>query len=306
MRFRFAASALALVVILLSVFVLWRWKTRPYDAADLLASLPLQNAVKVYIDADALRSSGLLDLLAGSRASEEPDYRRFVEQSGFDYRRDLDALAASFVDGSIYVSVRGHFAWKRLSAYALAQQGKCWDTLCSMPASQANRYISFYPLTNQVLALAITAQDRGAQDISPPRSQAPAVSPSGPLWASAPGPAFSDLGGLPAGARILSPLADAQEATFSVRPLAPAGDRFEIRLEARYTTPEAARRVAQQFTSTTELLRSMIRREKLTPNPADLSGVLTAGTFEAKGTSALGVWQIEKQFFQSLFSGQGK
>jgi hypothetical protein len=252
-----------------------------------------------------LRASGLLDLLAGSSAAEEPDYRRFVDQSGFDYRRDLDAVAAAFVDGNIYVSVRGHFDQKRLSAYALAQRGKCWDTLCSMPASQANRNISFYPLSSGVLALAITAAERGAQDISPPGNKAPAVIPSGPVWVSAPGPAFSDLGGLPAGARILSPLADAQEATFSVRPLTPAGDRFEIRLEAQYTTPEAARRVAQQFTSTTELLRSMIRREKLTPNPADLSGVLTAGTFETKGTSALGVWPIEKRFFQALFSGSG-
>ena len=53
--------------------------------------LPADRATLVYIDTDALRKSGLLDLLAGSKAAEEADYRKFVEQTGFDYRTDLDA-----------------------------------------------------------------------------------------------------------------------------------------------------------------------------------------------------------------------
>ena len=55
----------------------------------------------VYIDTGLLRQSGLLELVAGSKAVEEPDYRKFVDQTGFDYRRDLDAVAAAFVDNHV-------------------------------------------------------------------------------------------------------------------------------------------------------------------------------------------------------------
>jgi hypothetical protein len=86
----------------------------------------------LYIDADALRAAKLLDSVAGSPASEEPDYRRFVEETGFDYRKDLNAAAASFLNGDAYMAVRGRFDWKRLSEYARAQRGECSGSFCSI------------------------------------------------------------------------------------------------------------------------------------------------------------------------------
>ncbi|HEY7336741.1 MAG TPA: hypothetical protein VH639_17740, partial [Bryobacteraceae bacterium] len=110
MRFSFYLRvAVALIVLLGGAVALFEWRrsaTR-FDEKGLLSSLPRDRAVKVYLDADALRAGGLLDSIAGSQASEEPDYRHFIEQTGFDYRRDLNAAAASFVNGDVYIAARG-------------------------------------------------------------------------------------------------------------------------------------------------------------------------------------------------------
>src|SRR5579862_2047155 len=129
MRFRFQPWQLAVLVVLLCGaavgVVRWRRTFQPVNATSLLAALPVQGATLLYIDADALRQSGILDLLAGSKAAEEPDYRKFVEQSGFDYRTDVDGVAAAFVNGETYLTVRGRFQWKLLSSYARSQGGEC-------------------------------------------------------------------------------------------------------------------------------------------------------------------------------------
>ncbi|MEI9975110.1 MAG: hypothetical protein WDO73_25480 [Ignavibacteriota bacterium] len=114
-----------------------------------MQSLPVEGAVKVYINLEQLREAGLLETLAGPKAVEDPDYRRFADEIGFDYRTDLDGVAAAFVHGNFYASARGRFDWKRLSEYARAQQGTCTNGVCSMPGGHADRTISFYPLTTK-------------------------------------------------------------------------------------------------------------------------------------------------------------
>ncbi len=275
-------------------------------AARLMRCLPLDGAVKVYIDFDQLRANGLLDLLAGAKSAEEADYRKFVEDTGFDYRSDLDGVAAAFVRGDIYFAVRGHFDWARLSAYAHAQQGQCRDTICSMPASQPNRFVSFYPLASTVMALAVSSQEQGVTRIAPLESPASSAIPSAPVWISAPSFAFTNLKNLPAGSSVLSPLADAQEAAFRIQAAPGAGGNaaFEIVLDAPCATPEIAAEVARKFTATTELLRSMLQRDRITPNPADLSGVLVAGRFESRASHMTGTWPIDRRFVEALVSGK--
>ena len=72
----------------------------------------------VYMDVAAIRRSGILNMLAGSKAAEEPEYRQFVDQTKFDYRQDLDAVAAAFKDGQVFLALRGRFHWKNLADYA--------------------------------------------------------------------------------------------------------------------------------------------------------------------------------------------
>jgi hypothetical protein len=277
----------------------WRNSTAEYDPPRLLHALPLDQAVKVYIDVDALRSARLLEALAGSPGSEESDYRRFVEETGFNYRTDLNAAAASFVHGDVYIAARGRFDWKRLVDYAGAQGGTCANATCTMPASQPGRNVSYHLLRKNVLAIAVSGDKFGVSRIVPPKQSAAAFVPGGPVWISAPGEAFDNLSGLPDGSHMLSPLTEAQEVSFNVL-------EKEIRLDAACKSPEVAARVVQEFTTTTNLLRAMLQRDKLTPSASDLSGVLVAGKFEAKASHAIGTWPLEKQFIESLFAGTAR
>src|ERR1051325_8555793 len=105
---------------------------RNFDAAAMIACLPPDQATHVFVAVGALRDAGVLNLIAGSKSEEEPDYRKFVEQTGFDYRTDLDAVAAAFFHGGSYYTIRGRFDWKKLNGYARAQGGDCVSSICSM------------------------------------------------------------------------------------------------------------------------------------------------------------------------------
>lgn len=306
MRIRFQPWQLAVVVVLLCVtavgVVRWIRAPRPYYAPQLLAALPAERATLLYIDTGLLRTSGVLELLAGSKASEEADYRKFVDQTGFDYRRDLDAVAAAFVNGGVYFTLRGRFQWKQLASYAEAQGGECRYTVCTMPGSTPQRNISFYPLRSDVLALAASTQPRAVLDINPGKSKYSFASPSEPVWMSFPPSLFGSLDTFPAGARsFLSPLAATRRVIFAA---GPKGDRLELRLEVTCDSPAAAEELAKQLSGTTDLLKKMIQRDHMTPNPRDLSGVLVAGMFEQREAQVIGSWPIERGFVESLAAGQ--
>jgi len=282
--------------------VRWVRVSQPYDGARLLAALPADRATLLYVDTALLRQSGMLDLLAGSKAIEEADYRKFVEQTGFDYRTDLDAVAAAFVNGSAYFTLRGRFQWKQLTTYAESQGGECHYTVCTMLGSRPDRKISFYPLTTSVLALAVSPQARAVIDITPENSKNSSSLLSAPVWLSFPPSAFGDVNTFPAGTRsFVSPLATAQRVTFAA---GPKGDRLELRLEVACNSPAAAEALVKQLSETTDLLKKMIQRDHMTPNPGDLSGVLVAGTFQQRQDLVIGSWPIERGFVEALAAGQ--
>ena len=284
---------------------LWYRSRQSFDAARLLQTLPPDRSVHVYIDFAQLRAAGLLDLLTGSQTAQDADYKRFVEQTGFNYQADLEAVAAGFSGANMYLAARGRFDWKRLAAYAQSQNGFCQNSMCSMPANQPGKSISYYMLRPAVLALAVSPEQRGATMIGPYQWPKPPKLPEAPLWISAPAFAFADLKGLPAGTQaFLSPLARAQGTTFSAGAAPGDPKRFQIQMEIACNTPAEAAELAKQLSATTELLRKMLSRDKLTPNSADLSGVLVAGRFEQKETHVSGVWPIERSFLESLASGK--
>jgi len=302
---RFRPWQLAIVVVALCLAVVagvrwWRVAT-PYDAASMLGALPLNNATLVYIDAGLLRRSGMLELLAGSKAAEEPDYRKFVDQTGFDYRTDLDAIAVSFAGNQVFTTLRGRFRWKQLTAYAESQGGECHYSVCTMLGSTAERSISFYPVRPDVLALAVSSDPRASVNIGSGHTFQMPVPPE-PVWISVPAATFNRLDAFPNGTRaFLSPLAHAETVIFAV---GPEGDRLQLRLQVDCATPAAAADMVKQFSGVTGLLKSMIEREHMTPNPRDLSGVLVAGTFEQRQSTVIGTWPLERSFVEALASGQ--
>lgn len=160
------AALAAVLGVILGAWAFWFY-SRPYDAVRLVQCLPSDRSLHVYMNVGLLRSAGILELLAGSQGAEEPDYKKFIEQTGFDYRTDLDAVAAGFRDGDEYFAVQGRFQWNRLAEYAQSHQGKCQEGTCSMPATQPGKTISFSLLRRDVLALAVARDSQASRVIFP-------------------------------------------------------------------------------------------------------------------------------------------
>lgn len=294
------ALALALAAGAIAGFLTWR-ATRTLTDRQLIQSLPQARATHVFIDVNGLRKSGLLDLIAGSKSTEDPDYKTFVDQTGLDYRTDLDAVAAAFSEGNTYLTLRGRFTWKKLAAYAQAHGGTCTATFCSMPATRAGYFISFLPLRPAVLAMAVSTDEHGVNMIGPQDWRKPPNLPSEPVWISVPSFALSDAN-LAAGTHaFLEPLSQAQDVTFAIG-AAPKG--FQIRLEADCATPEIAELMTRRLSATTDMLKKMLERDHMTPNPNDLSGVLTAGTFSQQKDRVTGTWPIDRGFLESVAGGK--
>jgi hypothetical protein len=283
--------------------VYWRY-SRVMGPVAMIECLPPDDAAHVYLNVAALRAGGILNLLAGSKAAEEADYRHFVEQTGFDYSTDMDEVAAAFLHGDVYLVVRGHFDWKKLNRYAESQGGSCLNTVCEMPASEPNRHISFYPLRSNILALAVSNEERGVNMIGPSQWAHPPQLPPEPVWISAPSFVFADVKELPEGTHaFLSPLAQAQKTIFAI---GPDGNQLHIRVEVQCSSAQAAAALAEQLTNSTDLLKKMLARDHMTPNPRDLSSVLIGGKFEQHDQRVTGTWPMDRGFLEALASGSAQ
>lgn len=290
------ALAVVLCAFAAGGFYWWRM-ARTLNNQQLIQSLPQARATHVFIDVGGLRSAGVLDLIAGSKSAEDPEYKTFVEQTGLDYRTDLDAVAAAFSEGNTYMALRGRFIWKKLAAYAQSHGGKCDAALCSMPATRSGYFVSFVPLRPTVLAIAVSNDERGVTMIGPQDWRKAPRLPAEPVWISVPSYSLSDAN-LGAGTHaFLEPLSQAQEVTFAVG-AAPKG--FQLRLEAICATPEIAELMTRRLSASTDLLTKMLEREHMKASPNDLSGILTAGTFTQQNERVTGKWPIDRGFLEAL------
>ncbi len=273
--------------------------------AEMAAFLPTGDALLVYMDLDAMRHSGLLDALTGPKSAEEPDYRAFIDQSGFDYREDLKALAVAIRENpssherDAYAVARGDFDWKRLTSYAESHGGQCGGGFCRVPASQPHRFISFYPLRPHLMALAVSADQWAALLITHgPGPRGAADLPTQPVWMLAPAAALASDGLIPEGTRAFaSALQGADRVALT---LGAQGDHLALSLDVTCATVDQASALAVHLEQLTETLRTWIAREHLKPNPADLSGILTAGSFRREDRHVVGSWPISKEFIKAV------
>ena len=300
--------AALLIILIASVCALAVWGVARFryhslrTTADWLQRLPTQDAVVFYIDFAALRKGGVLEMLAGSSVAEEPEYKVFVMKTEFDYTRDLDAVLACFTPRAKYLVVEGRFDWNSLQGYAREQGGACRDALCRMSGSTPERKISFFPLRPNLMGLAVGPDDSAAIDLEATAARRRALEmPDAPLWISIP-PALLKTGSdMPPGTRMFAhTMEDADDVSIA---MAPSGNRFEARLNVQCRSERQAAALAAQLGSITAMLREMIAREHQTPNPRDLSGVLTSGTFNHLGTRVLGSWPLDKGFVEGLLGG---
>jgi hypothetical protein len=300
------AALLIIMIASLCALAVWGVARLRYHSlrttADWLQRLPTQDAVVFYIDFAALRKGGVLHMLAGSNVAEEPEYKVFVMKTEFDYTRDLDAVLACFTPRAKYLVAEGRFDWNSLQSYARDQGGTCRDALCRMRGSTPERKISFFPLRPNLMGLAVGPDDSAAIDLESTAVRRRVLElPDAPVWISVP-PALLKTGNdLPPGTRMFAhTLEDADDVSIA---MAPSGNRFEARLNVQCRSEQQAVALAAQLGAITAMLREMIAREHQTPNPRDLSGVLSSGTFNHLGTRVLGSWPLEKGFVEGLLGG---
>jgi len=275
--------------------------SRTLSETEMLHRLPTADAVVFSLDFAQLRHSGLFDNVTG-KVIEEPDYQTFVRDTGFDYKRDLDLALVSFTPSATYFVVRGRFDWIKLEAYAKQSGGSCYNQLCHMPGSTPERRISFLPLGRDVMGMAVTTDELAASQLLHEGAQRP-LSPSvEPLWISIPNAALArTANSLPTSTRIItSAMTSATEVLFT---LGARGPNYQARLEAQCRSAQDANNLAGQLKALTGLLKAALDREKKKPDPNDLTGVLTAGTFRQSDKTVFGEWTLQKSFLENLAKG---
>ena len=278
--------------------VYWYRARGPANPSDLVSYVPAANATVVFVDVDAIRRSGILKMISGTKAAQELEYQKFVDETLFDYREDLDAVAAAFRDGQIFFALKGRFHWKNLMDYTIRQGGSCHNGFCTAPASRPNRRISFYPVRPDVMALAVSTDDFAAYQVARKAGQPAFTPPIQPVWVLVPAMALRDADSLPAGTKpYASALRNAEEILFT---LGPQDDHLQVSLNVRCRDAADASALQQDFENNTQTLRKWIAREHEQPNPADLSGVLVAGTFRHQDRRVYGQWPIPRAFVDAV------
>jgi hypothetical protein len=294
---------IATVVLLCVVFVtaaVWWFRTRPIGPTAQYLRLPSRDAAILFVNFDELRRAGLLELLAGSNAAQDPEYRRFVAATEFDYARDLDAAMVAFAPSGKYLLLNGRFHWADLRAYALSHDGDCPGSVCRMLGSSPDRHISYSPLRRGTLALAVSTDDLAVERLGRAAEGAAPQLPDAPVWLRIPGSLLKSTDGLPGGTRMFAhSMEQAESVTLS---LSQDGSRLAARLDVLCPTEQDAASIAADLTHATALLKDLIEREHQKPAATDLSGVLTSGSFRSQGRRVYGYWPIERQFVASMLA----
>lgn len=286
-----------------AIFGILEWRRRTRDLSDLalLSRLPDNEGVTAYLNVAILRENGLLDMLAGSRTDEEPEYRAFVQQTGFDYRESLDAVMANIRPEASLFIVRGRFSWDQISTYIKANQGKCFNGVCWMEVRRG-RFLSILPISTGVVAIG-TGQNRGVvYDVQEPRAGHSWQPPADPFWVRLPADQFNDPKRLPEGTRsFASAVRGARSVVIGVAPGGAQG--LEAHLRAEFASPVEASSRRAELEQATGLLQKFFARDGQTPSTADLSGMLTAGRFEQAETTVRGAWPLHRALLERVVSG---
>jgi hypothetical protein len=268
-----------------------------FETRVLLSRFPPEDAMVVSIDFAAIRAAGLL---SGSKAALEPDYQQFLEATGFDYRRDLQSAVASFSHSGTFFIARGRFDWKKLRDYAASHGGSCYRELCRMPGSTADRHISFVPLRNDAIGLAVSTNDLAATRLTQPGQAITGALPSAPVWISLPGAELRRPDALPPGMRLT--LSALQTADRVVVTLGPGTPGIEAHLDATCHTKDDARVLASQLRSATALLKEALARDKKASSD-ELGAMLMAGTFDQADRRVTGRWPVPVSLIDALTAG---
>ena len=268
-----------------------------FDERVLLSRFPAEEALAMSVDFASLRTAGLL---RESKMAVEPEYKQFVEGTGFDYRRDLDSVAASFSHSGNFFIARGRFNWAKLRDYAAHEGGSCYQDLCRIQGSKPERHISFLPLRKDAMALAVSTNDLAATLLAKAGPPVTGPIPAAPAWISVPGAELRRQDALPPEMHLmLSALTSADRVIIT---LVPQGPGIEAQMEAICRTQDDARILASQLRSTTALLKEALTRDKKAAD-GEMAALLTGGTFDQMDRRVTGKWPLRKSLLDALTAG---
>lgn len=275
----------------------WRDSRQFEDIHQVLGRFPAEDAVALHIDFEGMRKAGLL---TASNVPLETDYKQFLDGTGFDYRKDLDEITASFSKSGNFFIARGRFNWSKLRDYAAEQGGSCYQDLCRMQGSQPERRISFLPLTPDVIALAVSTDDLAANRLMKAGSPVKTDLPSAPVWVIVPGSMLRVSAVMPAGmALMLSALKDADRLVVTV---SPSGNGLAAKMEATCRSQDDAKVLASQLRVVTDKLKTALAEDPRAQGD-ELVKVLAGGTVDDSGVRVTGQWPFSKELIASLTSG---
>jgi hypothetical protein len=263
-----------------------------------LDHLPTQNATVLSVDFSALRKGGLLSLLAAKPGLEEPEYRSFVQSSGFDYQKDLDAALVSFAPDATYLILRGRFDWPKLESYAKANGGGCYQELCHLPGSQPDRRISFLSLEHNLMALAVATDDLAAARLRERSPHSAVAIPSDPVWLSVPSSVLKQTASMPAGTKLFA--AAVSGADRVVLTLGGKDGGYAAHLEADCNSAKDAQAIAAELGKLTASLKDLVVKAN---SSDELTRLLVAGKFQQTDKKVFGYWPIQKSLFENLAGG---
>jgi hypothetical protein len=258
--------------------------------------------VVVYIDFSQLRQRRLLQLLDNATVGRDPEYQSFVEKTNFDYGQDLDSAIVTFAPSGKYMLLRGRFDWKALKAYVISQDGQCLNAVCKMVGSTLERRISFFPLQQNLMALAVSPEESAAERMNVVSQRPDSELPAAPIWMMIPPSVLRSGQNLPTGTQMF--VRSMERAEGVTLWAVPEAQGFSARMSVNCASVADAVDIASKLAKVTGLLRDLIEKEHQTPNPADLSGLLTAGTFHNEGRKVLGAWPISQALVDNLLGGK--
>ncbi|MGD1071572.1 MAG: hypothetical protein ABSB15_15645 [Bryobacteraceae bacterium] len=275
----------------------WRESREFFDPHVLLSRFPVEDSTVLSVDVALLRGAGFL---TRSKIPLEPEYKQFVDGTGFDYRRDLDLVIASFSGSGSFFIARGRFDWNKLRAYAAHQGGSCYQELCRVQGSTPERHISFLPLRDDAIALAVSTDDLAASRLTKPGLRVAAQLPSAAAWLSIPGAALRQQGAVPAGVRVVfSALINADRLVIT---LVPSPHGIEAEMDAACRSADDARVLASQLRTTTRMIKESLATNKQTQQD-DLARMLAGGSFDETDRRVTGKWPLDRHIFDTLTEG---
>ncbi len=269
--------------------------------ADLIKLLPPGDLTTFYVNVAALRHGGLLHLFTGFSVASEKDYADFVASTNFDYARDMEALAGGFNNDGVFFLIRGRFDWDKLRQFAWAHGGVCEEDACRVPGTKPGRWVNFLRIQVDTVALAISQNSTAADLMRPPGRRLQEYTTGDPLWLSVSPALLKDPTNLPKALQIFAlSLQPAELVVLSTGQAESSDEAFTVQLQAVFPNAPSADTTCKQLQLQTHLLKLALARENRQADPADLTGLLTSGTFQVGNNHVFGSWPVHKELLKTL------